>query len=86
MSILSAPDKVKTERSAQAAAGGAKRTRNSKDLAAGSESVVRQFLKSAQAATRGAKRKQELSGLAARSESVVREFLDRTKTGKALSM
>jgi hypothetical protein len=33
-------------RSAQAAAGGAKRTRNSADLAAGGESVVREFLRS----------------------------------------
>jgi hypothetical protein len=39
------------------------RTRNSMDLAAAGESVVREFLKSAKAAERGARRKPELGGL-----------------------
>ena len=43
-------------KSAQAAFGGTKRERNSADLAAGSESVVREFLRSSGAVGRGAAR------------------------------
>ena len=49
------------------------------DLAATSESVVREFLRSAQAADRGTKRKRNSTDLAATSESVVREFLRSAK-------
>jgi hypothetical protein len=62
-------------RSAKAASGGTKRKRNSADLAAGSESVLREFLKSAKAASGGTKRKRNSADLAAGSESVLREFL-----------
>jgi len=44
------PDHDALLKNAKAASGGAERSRNSSDLAAGSESVVRVFLKSAQAA------------------------------------
>ena len=61
-------------RSAQAAFGGTKRKRSSADIAAGSESVVREFPTSAQAAFGGTKRKRNSADIAAGSESVVREF------------
>ncbi|MGH9628564.1 MAG: hypothetical protein ACRD7E_09545, partial [Bryobacteraceae bacterium] len=59
--------------SVQAARSGSKGKRNSADLAAPRESVVREFLESVQAARRGSKGKKNSADLAAPRESVVRE-------------
>ena len=60
--------------SAQAAGRGVRPKRNSADLAADEESVVRDFLQSAQAAGRGVRQKRNSADLAADEESVVRDF------------
>ncbi|MGH9631142.1 MAG: type II and III secretion system protein family protein, partial [Bryobacteraceae bacterium] len=72
------PDQKGTDKhiSAQAARGGSKGKKNSADLAAPRESVVREFVESAQAERRCTKGKKNSADLPAPRESVVREVLE----------